>query len=211
MPRTPACDPGAGREAARPDDVLVAARGVRLGTLRVRCPRRGRDLADRGGSPRRRASRASSRAARRPDVHGRSDRPRRGADGRLALSRHGRRDDGRADRAVARARTARRTDARAHGCPALRRLRHLHPGAGGRGGRACGRRRRRLCGARRRRGGSGGLQRFVAQLRAALDGATSQSRATCQASAPASRCSKWPVCESTRSSQASPAFRAAVA
>ena len=45
--------------------------------------------------------------------------------------------------------------------------------------------------------GPAALERFVAQLRAALEWATSQSRATCQASEPASMCSKWPVCERT--------------
>jgi tryptophan synthase alpha chain len=58
--------------------------------------------------------------------------------------------------------------------------------------------------------GAAALERFVAQLRAAPAGPTSQPRATCHASAPASMCSKCPVCERTRSSQGSPAVRAAV-
>ena len=55
-------------------------------------------------------------------------------------------------------------------------------------------------------GGARALRRSAAR-RARV--ATSQSRATCQASEPASMCSKWPVCGSTRSSHGSPAFRAA--
>ena len=43
------------------------------------------------------------------------------------------------------------------------------------------------------------------------DDTVSMRIATCHSSAPASMCSKWPVCERTRSSHGSPAFRAAVA
>ena len=57
--------------------------------------------------------------------------------------------------------------------------------------------------------GVAALERFVAQLRAALAGETSQSRATCHASSPGSTCSKCPVCERTTSSHGSPTSCAA--
>ena len=91
------------------------------------------------------------------------------ADGRLALPRHGRGDDRRPQRALARPRAARGAHAGAHRRAALRRIRHLDARAGGRRGRARGRRRRRLCRAcSPRRTGPAALERFVAQLRAAL-------------------------------------------
>ena len=63
---------------------------------------------------------------------------------------------------------ARRAHARAHRRPAVRGLRDLDARAGGRRRRARRRRRRRLGGAPRRGGRAGALERFVAQLRAAL-------------------------------------------
>ena len=116
------------------------------------------------------------------------------------------------DRALARARAARGADAGAHRRAALCRLRHLDARAGRRCRRARGRRRRR---ARRRcsRPRTARRRSSASSLSFARRSpeSTSQSRATCHASAPASMCSKWPVCERTRSSHGSPAFRAAVA
>ena len=84
--------------AARPDDLLVAARGVRLGALRRRRARRRRDEPDRRRPARRRAPGAPPDPARRADLDRRAHRARRRGDRRLALPRHADRDDRRARR-----------------------------------------------------------------------------------------------------------------
>ena len=91
LPRVPRRDARARRRAARPDDVRVAPRRVRLGALRDRRARGGRDVADRRRPARRRASRAAARPARRADLDRRAPAPRRRRDRRLAVPRHRRR------------------------------------------------------------------------------------------------------------------------
>ena len=117
-------------------------------------------------------------------------------DGRLALPRHRRRDDGRPQRALARARAARGADAGAHRRTALRGLRHLDSRAGGRRRRARGRRRRRLGGAARRRGRAGGaraLRRSASRGARLIDEPVARdapgvaSRRRCARSAPCAR------------------------
>ena len=134
------------------------------------CTRRRRRVAHRRRPARRRAPRAPPRAARRADVDRRADRARRGTDRRLALPRHRRGDDRRAQRALARARPTRGTDAhvsRTCRCTPASASRH----------RSRPRRppssRTASSSARPRssppRTGAAALERFVAQLRAALD------------------------------------------
>ena len=62
----------AARDAAHPDDVRVAARGVRLGALRHGRRRRRRDEPDHRRPPRGRPAGASARPARRSDLDRRS-------------------------------------------------------------------------------------------------------------------------------------------
>ena len=102
------------RHAAHPDDVLVAPRGVRLGALRRRRHRGGRDEHDR----RRPAGGRACRSRRRVQLVAPTSTDERialagAADRRLALPRHARRDDRRARRSLPRARRPRRAGARA--------------------------------------------------------------------------------------------------
>ncbi len=113
LPRVPRRDPRARRRhAADPDDLRLAARGVRLGALRGRRPRRRRDELHRRRHCRRVTARAAARPARRPHLDRRAHRARRRRDRRLALPRHAHRHDRRAHGALRRARRARRPHAR---------------------------------------------------------------------------------------------------
>ena len=112
MPRRPRAHARArARQAAHPDDVLVAPRGVRLGALRGRPARLGRHEHDRRRPPRGRAARGAARPARRADLDRRAHPLRGRADRRLALPRHAHRHDRRARRPLPRARRARRARA----------------------------------------------------------------------------------------------------
>src|SRR5581483_4474787 len=158
LPRDARRDARARRRAARPHDVRLDLRRLRLGNARARRPLRRRIVADRSRPPRRRAAGGSPGAARRPDVHRRAPAACSRRDGRLAVPRHGDGHDRRARRARPHARAARRAHSRADGGAALRRLRYLDRRARARRGRARGRRRRRLrrrCCCRARRGRAG--------------------------------------------------------
>src|SRR5581483_11932974 len=143
----------AGGRPARADDLRGDPRGLRVRALRRRLARRGGDVGDRRRPPRRGARRGAEDPARRPDVDRRADRGVRRAHRRMALPRVAHGDDGGARPRLPRARRPRRAGARAHGRPALRRVRDL--GAGARGGRR-GARRRGGGGLARRAGGRGG-------------------------------------------------------
>ena len=78
VPRLPRRDTSARRRhAARPDDLRVAARDLRLGALRRRRPRRRRHGPDRRRPPGRRPPGGPAHPARRPHLDGRADPPRR--------------------------------------------------------------------------------------------------------------------------------------
>ena len=121
------------RDAARADDLRGAPRGVRLGAIRDRRPRRGRDEPDRGRRPGGRSGRScgASTSSRRPRPTSGSRSPHRATDGWLYLvtltGTTGARDElssALAGLVGACARAGRRR-------AALRRLRHLDARAGG--------------------------------------------------------------------------------
>ena len=118
LPRVPRRHPRAHRRHPdHPDDLRVAARGLRLGALRDRCPCRGSDELHHRRHRRRLTAGVEARPARRPHLDRRADRARRLGDRRLALPRDPDRDDRRTDGALGGARRARSTHARATDVP----------------------------------------------------------------------------------------------
>src|SRR6266498_3359854 len=159
LPRRSARDARRRRRAADPDDLRVAAGGVRLGALRRRRERCRRDEPDRRRPARRPASGAEARSARRPDIYRRAAARGGGADGRLALPRHRRGNDGCAGGRLPRSRGPGRAGARRRRRAAVRRLRHLDARARAGRGSARGRNRRRLARRRGRRAGAASIAR----------------------------------------------------